>query len=193
MNTQCKFCNKVFPPRYKNQIYCSVLCSNRFNLNNKRPAIIPRKQSKELAELFGILLGDGSVTKYYVKIYLNMKADKGYPQNIAKLIKVALPGIKSTIYIREKRGTEEVQVSSREVCDYLKSIGFNPKKRYIPKWIMGKEKFTKRTIRGLFDTEGSVGIKRFQGKNGLYVYKQLTFTNTNKNILKFIESGLTKL
>ena len=58
---------------------------------------------------------------------------------------------------------------------------------------MGKEKFTKRTIRGLFDTEGSVGIKRFQGKNGLYVYKQLTFTNTNKNILKFIESGLTKL
>ena len=193
MNKKCAYCGNLFEKKYNKQKFCSISCSNRYNLNHKTNFKKPLKYSEELAELFGILLGDGSVTKYYVKIYLNMKADKGYPQNLEKLLKKALPGIKSTIHIREKRGTEEVQVSSREVCDYLKSIGFNPKKRYIPKWITSKKEFIKRTVRGLFDTEGSIGIKRFHGKHGLYVYKQLTFTNTNKNILKFIESSLADL
>lgn len=193
MKTKCTYCKKVFTKRYKKQRFCSIPCSNRFNLNNKTFFKKPTKYSTELAELFGILLGDGSVTKYYVKIYLNMKADKGYPQNILKIIKIALPRTKPTVHVRSARGTEEIQISSLDVCNYFKSLGFNPKIRYIPKWIKQNENFIKATVRGLFDTEGSIGIKRFKGKKGLYVYKQLTFTNSNKRILKFVESSLEKL
>ena len=193
MNTQCKFCNKVFPPRYKNQIYCSVLCSNRFNLNNKRPAIIPRKQSKELAELFGILLGDGSITKYYVKIYLNRIADKKYYPYIIKLSRKLFPNIPVTHKHRIQKGTTEIQISSKDVCDYLKSVDFDPKIRYVPFWIIKNINFIKATIRGLIDTEGSVGIKYFKGKKSNRMYKQLTFTNKNKFILQFMEKSLEKL
>ncbi|SRR5258708_503316 len=192
MRQKCRQCKILFKKKYAKQKFCSIICSNRHNLNNKVVFKRPINYSGELAELFGILLGDGSVTKYYLKIYLNIKADIGYASKIEKIINLALPKAKVTIYAREKRGTEEIQVSSKDVCDYCRLAGFDPKKRYIPKWIAEKDKFIKRTIRGLFDTEGSIGIKRFQGKNDIYIYRQLTFTNSNKNLLKFVESGLLK-
>lgn len=193
MNEKCLKCGVLLKKKYSQQKFCSIACSNRNNLNNKIFFKKSLTYSEELAELFGILLGDGSVEKYYVKIYLNMIADKGYAQNVIKLIKIALPGIKPTVHIRKNRGTEEIQISSVDVCNYFKLIGFNPKNRSVPCWITEKESFTKRTIRGLFDTEGSIGVKRFEGKNGSYVYKQLTFTNTNKNILEFIRNSLCLL
>ena len=193
MEKLCQNCRKPFSPRYKEQSFCSVVCANRSNQNNKTSALLPKKFSKELAELFGVLLGDGGVEKYFVRIYLNRKADKGYPQRLVRFIKKIFPKIKVTCLDRKKRGTEEVQVSSIDICNYLRSIGFDSKKRTIPLWIVEDTDFTKATIKGLFDTEGSVGIKKYQGKSGLRVYQQLTVTNKNKNILLFLEQGLEKL
>lgn len=153
----------------------------------------PKGYSKELAEFFGILLGDGGVEKYFIRIYLNMKADKGYAPNVLKLIQYSLPQIKVSLFLRQKRGTEEIQISSKDACDYLRSIGFDPKNRIVPDWIIKNKEFTKACIRGLFDTEGSIGIKYFNGKNGIYTYQQLTFTNKNVGLLSFIEKGLKKL
>ncbi|MCC7160498.1 hypothetical protein IT399_02150 [Candidatus Nomurabacteria bacterium] len=193
MNKKCARCKIEFDNKYPKQKFCSILCSNRHNLNHKNIFKKPSRYSNELAELFGILLGDGSVEKYYVKIYLNMIADKGYTRNITRLITSALPGVKPSIHIRKERGTEEVQISCTDVCDYFKSLGFNPQKRIVPGWITENQTFTKRTLRGLFDTEGSIGIKRFVGKNNLHIYKQLTFTNKNKDILQFVVNSLSNL
>lgn len=193
MNIECKFCDKIFSPKYKKQIYCSVVCSNRYNLNNKRFAVVPLKLNKEIAELLGIILGDGSVTKYYVKIYLNRIVDKKYFPYILNLSKKLFPNVPVTYKHNIKRGTTEIQISSKDVCDYLKSVDFNPKIRYVPFWIKSNTNFVKATIRGLIDTEGSVGIKYFKGKNGNRMYKQLTFTNKNKFLLQFVEISLEKL
>lgn len=190
MNATCLQCKICFEKKYLLQKFCSILCSNRHNLNNKINFKKPKKYSNELAELFGILLGDGSVTKYYVKIYLNVTADKGYSRNIVKLIKAVFPTAKPTLYIRENRGTEEIQISSTDISNYFRLIGFDPKKREIPTWITENTNFVKRTVRGLFDTEGSIGFKYFKGKNNLLIYKQLTFTNTNENIKKFVRKSL---
>lgn len=193
MEKRCRNCNALFSVRYRTQIFCSIACANRFNLNNKSRVSVPKEFSKELAEFFGILLGDGGVTKYFVRIYLNRKADKGYPKRLMILIRKIFPKIKVTRSDREKRGTEEIQISSVDVCRYLWEIGFDPKSRIIPLWIVNDIEFTKATIRGLFDTEGSIGVKFYHGRKGVRVYKQLTVTNKNKNILRFLEQGLRDL
>ncbi len=193
METNCGYCLAKFTKKYSAQKYCSQACSNRFNLNNKVLFTGPKIKSVELAELFGILLGDGSVEKYFVKIYLNMIADKGYSKNILKILEVSLPKTRVSIRFRSSSGTEEIQISSKDACDYIRSIGFNPKKREVPRWITNKKKFTIATVRGLFDTEGSIGIKYYKSKNGVKIYKQLTVTNSNKSILSFLENSLVQL
>lgn len=190
---KCAKCAKEFTPKYMVHRFCSIACSNRFNLNNKNVVHLPQQYSAELAELFGILLGDGSVTRYYTKVYLNLTADKGYAPFVRKICKRLFKGVPVTITPRPARGTEEVQISSCDVSKYLLGVEFEPRERTIPDWIIRNKTFVKATIRGLFDTEGSVGIKYFEGKNGNYFYKQLTFTNKNENILKFIEEELCKM
>lgn len=187
----CKFCFKKFDKKYKAQVFCSLLCSNRFNRNNKNSIVLPANYSEELAELFGILLGDGSVTKYFSKVYLNRIADLAYAPFVRGLISKLFIGALVTQRDLPYNGTIDIQISSKDVCDYLRSLGFDPKKRKIPEWITSNPMWIKATIRGLFDTEGSVGIKYVKGKNGNYLYKQLTVTNKNKNILKFLKKYLS--
>jgi hypothetical protein len=193
MIVKCQFCSKNFHPQYSNQKFCSVICANRFNLNNKKQVKLPIHYSERLAEFLGILFGDGSVTKYYLKVYLNPVADFGYATYIKKICRKLFPGAFISHYFRIKKGTEEIQISSKDTTDYIRKCGFNSKKRIIPSWISRDTNFIKATIRGLFDTEGSIGIKYFKGKNGNYFYKQLTFTNRNKNLLTFIEKQLKLL
>lgn len=190
MIISCALCLKSFGRNYQKQKFCSLICSNRFNLNNKNKPILPSKYSPELAELIGILLGDGSVMKYFAKIYLNRVADKGYEEYVTNLSRKLFGESVVTCYDVPNDGTMNVQISSIEVRDYLRNIGFDPKIREIPKWILENDDFIKACIRGLFDTEGSVGVKYFKGKKGNYIYKQLTVTNTNKNILQFVEKYL---
>ncbi len=187
----CVFCLKDFSSRNPYRRFCSVTCSNRFNLNNKnKRVVLPRAYSTGLAELFGILFGDGSVTKYFAKIFLNASCEKPYAQYVQRLCQTLFPKATVTRYISKKRGTVEVQISSSDVTRYFLANGFDPKKRSVPEWIQNNKNFNLMAIRGLFDTEGTMGIKYFHAKKGKRFYKQLTFTNKNKNLLAYVETQL---
>ena len=188
----CSHCERTFTKKYDEQIYCSVLCSNRSNLNHKNNVVLPSRYSEELAEFFGILLGDGSVTKYYMKIYLNLAVEREYASFVHSLAEKLFVGATVTLHYRPARGTAEVQISSVDVSRYLMSVGFDPKTRTIPSWITKNETYRYATTRGLFDTEGTMGIKYFSGKTKFSFYKQLTVTNTNPNILSFIKESLVR-
>lgn len=192
MRGTCAFCKKEFKKRHSIQAFCSIICSNRAHLNNRNKIGLPTSHSVDLAELFGILLGDGSVATYYAKVYLNVYSEGGYAVFIQRLFQKLFPGSTVTRIKREARGTWEVQLSSKEACDYLKKIGFDPKIRDIPSWIWNNQGLITATIRGLFDTEGTVGIKYVKGKKENVFYRQLTVTNSNKNILYFLEKALTQ-
>lgn len=191
MESVCKYCNRIFKKRVSVQVYCSLSCASRSNLNNKNFVKLPSKYSPDLAEFIGVLLGDGHTTKYYVQIFLNSIADADYVLYILSLSKQLFPGSSVTNRKRISEGVTMVQISAKDVSDYLLSIDFNPKIKYIPYWILQKEEYRRATVRGLFDTEGSIGFKYFKGKTGDYFYKQLTFTNKNKYILKFVEETLS--
>ena len=154
---------------------------------------LPSGYSEELAELFGILLGDGSVTKYFTKVHLNFQLESEYSLFVKKLCQKLFPGSTVSRVPRQARGTWEVQISSIDVCTYLVKVGFDPKSRVIPSWIKGNRAFIRAAIRGLFDTEGTVSFKYYRGKSGDAFYKQLTVTNTNKNVLNFLEASLRGL
>lgn len=189
----CLLCKKTFELKYKGNKFCSLACSNRFNLNNKNTKVrTPKEPSINLAELFGILLGDGSVVQYFVKVYLNASCEYNYSLYVQRLCKNLFPGATVSRYLRKARGTIEIQISSSEVSKFLLRNGFDPKRRSVPEWIQKNEAHVEASLRGLFDTEGTVGVKYFDGKNGVRFYKQLTFTNKNENLLKFVETQLKK-
>src|SRR5258708_540331 len=145
---KCVFCKQGFIRKWENHKFCSIRCSNRFNLNNKNKPEIPQRYNQNLSELFGILLGDGSVTKYFAKIYLNRTADKGYEEYVAKLCKKLFGNKVVTLRDVPKEGTNQIQISSKSVCDYLRNIGFDPKVRNIPTWITKNDNFRKFCVRG---------------------------------------------
>lgn len=188
----CSFreCKKKFLPAYSSQKFCSVSCSNRKNKNNRVSVYLPKTKTVQLAELFGILLGDGGVEHYFMRIYLNRVADNGYEKNVKKILEDLFRGVSVSMWDRPLRGTVELQISAVEVCDYLRSIGFDAKSREVPKWILSNPDFTKATVRGLFDTEGHLSFKEYRGKTKTSLYGQLTVTNKNKNILLFLEKSL---
>lgn len=188
----CLHCATKYEARHRAQSFCSVQCANRNHLNNKSAVSLPQEHSVALAELFGILLGDGSVTQYFCKVYLNAIADKEYAPYVCDLCSKLFPGASVTLTPRPQRGVIEIQVSSCDVSRFLTQQGFSPKERTIPTWIQIDSSFTEATIRGLFDTEGSVGIKHFQSKSGPRIYRQLTFTNRNQNLLYFVRTELQK-
>src|SRR5882672_8753331 len=113
MISACSYCSKAFEVRNNGQRFCSLLCSNRAHLNNKHAnVVLPTSYSRELAELFGILLGDGSVTKYFTKVYLNLAVERGYGAFVKSLFEGLFSGVPVSVFERPDRGVLEIQVSS---------------------------------------------------------------------------------
>ena len=188
----CKNCGRRFKQKYRTQKFCSIKCANALNWKNQpRPVRLP-SYSVDLAELLGIIFGDGYLSKYHFSVYLNKICDKEYSYFVVDLIKGIFRGIHVGSNVVDKNGVIVIQVSSKKICEYLRNIGFNPVRK-IPRWIERSQDFMKPFIRGLFDTEGSVGFKRFAGRRGKYLYKQLIVTSRNKNLLDFLPKGLKKL
>lgn len=188
----CIYCEEQFVKQYPTQKYCSVKCANkRNNVLRSKQVKLPNKFDIPFAEFIGILFGDGSVTTYRVRVSLNAIEDREYAFFVVRLIKQIFPGGGVISYFRPRDNTIEILISSKIIADYLKKTGFNSSRR-VPTWIRENPEFLKAFIRGLFDTEGSVGFKKFNGRNGKYLYKQLTFTNRNKNLLNFVIKNLRK-
>lgn len=189
----CAFCNNEFIKHYRAQKYCCLKCANtKNNIQRSHKVKLPTKFSNSLAEFLGILFGDGCVSNFYTKIYLNAVADRDYVTFVRELANRLFPGVNATVQHHKKECVTGIQISSKSVANYLKKIGFK-KSRQIPIWINENRSFANSFIRGLFDTEGSVGFKKFNGKNGNYLYKQLTFTNRNKGLLNFVSKKLNEV
>src|SRR6266700_3826414 len=93
-------------------------CSNRSNLNGLRKIKLPNK-SIALAELIGICLGDGYISKYQVAITLNAVADNDYIPYVAALINTLFPEVTISYVIRKNDNAIDVRINSKIVADFL--------------------------------------------------------------------------
>lgn len=146
------------------------------------------RQNAKLAELVGILLGDGS---FYmsghnteVDIALNTK-DACYKEHVKKPLQSITntyvwekhPKDKNCAHLRITRKLpvmELLEVSLRVPGNKIKNAVT------IPKWIWKKNLFVRRCIRGLIDTDGSVYRLKPQWPN-LF---QISFKNNNTTLLE---------
>lgn len=140
--------------------------------------------NENLAEFIGAYLGDGTLTKYFIRISGDYRYDLPYFNYLSKLI-FKLFGIKPII-IKEKRlvNTAHLLIFSKKICSFLKDdygIKYGHKirnKTCVPKDILKDKELSIACLRGLVDTDGSVSRR---GKGGSQFCVQ--FTNHNKKLL----------
>lgn len=118
------------------------------------------RHSENLAELFGIFLGDGSITGGQVRVSLDRFADRLYAIFVARLMKKML-GEEPARFERES--TTELYTSGVELVKLLEKMGLSRGSKVanqvkIPEWIMANQQYAYACLRGLFDTDGGIYI-----------------------------------
>lgn len=141
----------------------------RASKSHRKSIIIP-VDSARLAELLGIIFGDGGINNaWQVVITLSAVKDVPYAEFVASLF-TNLFGIEVVMRKQLRDNTIRVVCSSMNVVDFLVSKGAvrGHKIRQqiaMPVWVSNNEKFQKAFVRGLVDTDGCLFIhKHFVGK-----------------------------
>lgn len=157
---------------------------------------IPAK-SIQLAELIGILLGDGGISKEQVKITLNLIDDKEYLGFVCKLL-LQLFEMKASIYTDKKYHVNTICISSVELVEFLTRNGLcigSKKKANVgmPSWIKDRSDYSKACIRGLVDTDGCFFIHKYKVNNKMYEYKKINFVSYIPQLMSDVEKQLKLL
>lgn len=133
----------------------------RFN-NQRNDIVIPTTYTVPLAELIGVLLGDGSLTPTQVTITLGIK-EGAYAEYVAVLVrKIFCVDAK---IIKNKYDHRVVYIGSVKAVRWLLFMGLaiNKVKAQVdvPAWVFGRQDFMKAALRGLIDTDGSIYRLRY--------------------------------
>ena len=176
--------------------------SRRLNLRKEilRKKIFKPRETYQLAEFFGILLGDGGITDNQVIISLNRKDNKDYSIFISKMIR-KLFKIKAPIYYyhtRSHKNNITVTVSSKNLIEFLLLKGLKKGNKVrqqvgVPLWIQNDIQFSKGCLKGLIDTDGGIYYHRHQSQGYKCFNIGLCFTNKSVPILIFIQRTLEQL
>lgn len=160
----------------------------------KKGGFITRKEIKypprcvELAELIGVILGDGGLPgNHQLTVSFNNKTDKKYSVNIGKIIR-KLFSVDYHIHPRKNSNGAYIVVNSSNLIDFLLKQGLvagNKVKNQvdIPDWIYDKVEYQKACIRGLIDTDGSFYRHRYNANGKNYKYLKLCFASCSKPLL----------
>ncbi|MDP2703757.1 MAG: LAGLIDADG family homing endonuclease [bacterium] len=156
------------------------------------------RQSEKLAEFFGIMMGDGGMTRYQAVITLHYKDDAEYIKFVVELIKRLFhisPSVYHWSHDKTKKSVKQIVVSRSGLVQHLHSLGLvignKVKQRFdAPFWIQKKKSFRIACVRGLFDTDGSVFIHRYQVGGKYYAYKKLAFTSASRPLANFFYNVL---
>lgn len=182
-NSQKK--RKLFPELYQ-------------NCNLRKRIIIPEKSS-ELAEFFGIFLGDGGISNSsQITISFNRENGGKYFKKVAELIK-CLFGIKPVTYKLSSPVSKNVirlVASSVNLIEYLEKNKIKKGNKVknqvdVPSWIKRNQEYSKSCLRGLVDTDGGVYYHHHISCGCKSFNIGLCFTNKSKPLLDFVESTLS--
>lgn len=145
----------------------------------------------DLAEIVGILLGDGSIGHYVdnrgknlfiIEISFNGIDEKPYLIYVCSLLQKIF--IKKP-YFRQRKGQKAayLRYQDKSLYNFLLSIGLKSGNKItnqvnVPNWIMQNDSFKLKCVKGLFDTDGSIFIDK------RYDSIMLEFRNHSQPLLK---------
>jgi intein/homing endonuclease len=159
-----------------------------FHVPKKFPTL---KQNESLAELIGISLGDGHLTKGQLQITSDIN-EKQYSLHISKLMNKIFKN-NSSIY--ERSNARVVCISGERLVKQLNTLGLvcgNKVKNQvrIPDWIRNNQLFYNSCLKGLFDTDGCVFLDKHNIKEINYSNIGVAYTSFSKPLLQDIYDGL---
>ena len=130
------------------------------------PKLLIDKKSEELAEFFGIMLGDGGIYEvpsksiYQVRITGHKHDEREYMYQYIPTLMKNLFNITPGIYEKGKHNTIVISKQSKNLVYTLKNFGLGSgnKKNYneAPDWLFENKNFIQKFLRGLIDTDGSI-------------------------------------
>ncbi len=153
---------------------------------NRRRLPISIKKDESLAEIVGILLGDGHLSNGQVWVTLGTK-EKVYADYVDELFfKIFGYHLKSCF---RKDGNLDLYIGFKDLVNYFKDMGLVEHKVRsqvgVPLWVLGNKKFYAPCLRGLFDTDGSI----YKIRSG----HQISFRNMSVPLLKNIRYMLLRI
>ncbi len=157
------------------------------NKSHRKIIHIPKKCT-ELAELIGIIAGDGGINnQWQLVISMNSVSDLDYSVYITSLIE-NLFQIKISSRKRPSQNTLVLVATSTSLVNFLVSKGAvrGHKIRQeidIPNWIKTNQVYQKHFVRGLIDTDGCLYIHKHQVIGKTYRNIGLCFTSYSSNLI----------
>lgn len=155
------------------------------------------RESVMLAELLGILAGDGHVGEYQTSMTTNSETDREHALYVKKMFE-KLFKVPVSFSLRRGQKACVVFVSSKEICRFLVRKGMVQGHKIqggicMPLWIKNKKIYRLAFIKGLFDTDGCVYVDRHVIKNKEYKNLGMAFTNRSLPLLTDFKENLEDL
>ncbi|MBR9692213.1 hypothetical protein GOV06_05515 [Candidatus Woesearchaeota archaeon] len=143
---------------------------------------LPTQMSEDLAELIGIILGDGNLHKKYnlITIVGSLEDIHYYKNRVIPLIK-SLFNINPKLRKRNDRNAYYIDFYSKDVMDFLVKVGLkreHKKSAGIPKIIKENDKLLIPLLRGLFDTDGCLKFSKQTRDYNYYPRIRLCFQDS---------------
>lgn len=156
------------------------------SVRNRRTVALPVGRSDDLAEFYGVMLGDGHISRFQALVTLGTK-EYAYVQYVAALMQ-NLFGVEARIATR-RNNYRDVYIGSVSITEMLKADGLMSNKVAaqvdVPAWIFETPTRMRSFLRGFFDTDGSIYRLRFG--------RQISFTNHSAPILHSLRRMLCEL
>ncbi len=155
-------------------------------------------KSVQLAEFFGIYLGDGGIRgSHQVTISYDYRKDAEYAEYIGAMIR-RLFAIDYSICKRKKNNGADIVISSTHLVDFLIKNGIRHGNKVtnqleVPAWIESRLDYSIACLRGLVDTDGGLYRHEYVSGRKIYKYLKLCFTNHSKPILEFAIKTMKRL
>jgi hypothetical protein len=169
-----------------------VNCVVTYPLKSHRKIVtLPQENTNELAELLGIIYGDGGIgNPWQLVISLNSISDVTYSNYVVGLIETIF-STKPVMRKRPNQNTLVIVLSSTTIVDFLITKGAIRGNKglqadSIPLWIQKDLTFSRNFVRGLVDTDGCLYLHRHRIKEKSYISIGLCFTNSSPTFLKNI-------
>ena len=145
----------------------------------------------DLAELIGVVLGDGHIEKFprteRLLIFSNSN-NKGFAERYAGLVEKLFKK-KPYVYKQSTQNCIRISLYEKKISERL-GIPTGSRKNIlitVPDWVMKRKTYIIRYLRGLYEAEGSYSVHKLT-----YTYK-FVFSNTNQSLLKNVVKLLKML
>lgn len=130
------------------------------------------EEEEDLAEMIGIILGDGHISDsqnhYRLSIAFNPE-EKNYIEYVKNLMEKIFKVIPQYCErIRPGRNSARLRITRKEIVSFLLSKGLKAGNKVknqigVPEWIKENSKYRVACLRGLLDTDGTIApVKLFK-------------------------------